>query len=109
MDSIMAFVASFPIFTVATGLIFLIYWVYAFFIVYHLTRFGIGPVPKLFALVFLFGALMLFSLTLLAYSRIDTVEIFSAIMRAAFGFSTGGLQNYLRLPEIVLPSLSPLP
>lgn len=42
------------------GLIFIIYWLYVFVIIYHLTRFGVGPRPKVVAFVFFIGAVVLF-------------------------------------------------
>ena len=39
---------------VAVGFIY--YIIQSFFIIYHLTRFGIGPKPKLLALIFVAGS-----------------------------------------------------
>ena len=41
------------------------------FIVYHLTRFGIGSRPKFIALVFLVGSVILFSLFIIGASQFD--------------------------------------
>ena len=49
----------------------LIYWVPSFFIIYHLTRFGIGTRPKLIALIFFIGSIILFSIFIISASRLD--------------------------------------
>jgi hypothetical protein len=88
MSDLLPFVSGLPLFSIALGLFFFLYWTSAFFVVYHLTRFGIGPVPKLFALVFLLGSMLLFSMTMLAYARVD----FSAL--------GGSLRDGLHLPGV---------
>ncbi len=55
----------------ALGLATLIYWVFAFTIIYHLVRFGIGKTPKKLASVFLVGTVALFSLSILLFSLVD--------------------------------------
>ena len=67
-----------PFKTILAGLLFLIYWVQAFFIVYHLIRFGIGPKPKITALVFFIGSIFL------------TMVIFTVLGQFAFDFSGAG-------------------
>ncbi len=42
-----------------------------FFIFYHFTRFGIGTLPKRLAALFLVGAVILFSISLLFFSTLD--------------------------------------
>ncbi len=54
-------------------LVFIIHTVYTFITTYHLARFGVGALPKLFALIYvcvscvllliLFAAIMLFDIT----------------------------------------------
>lgn len=56
---------------VAVAVLFFIFWVVAFIILYHLTRFGIGVQPKKFAAIFLFVSLALFCVALLLYANID--------------------------------------
>ncbi|MEK7217461.1 MAG: hypothetical protein AAB374_01640 [Patescibacteria group bacterium] len=62
---------SIPFFGIAIVFISLVYWIPAFFIVYHLTRFGIGSRPKFIALVFLVGSVILFSLFIIGASQFD--------------------------------------
>ncbi len=50
----------------------LIYWTGAFFILYHLIRFGVGNQPKKIALLFLAGSLVL--------SIITTLFLYQAII-----------------------------
>jgi len=52
-------------------LAFCVYWLNAFFIIYHLTRFGIGTYPKLIALVFFAGSVALFAAVLITFGRMD--------------------------------------
>ncbi len=47
------------------------FWLMVFFIFYHLTRFGIGTLPKRLAALFLVGAVTLFSIALLFFTQID--------------------------------------
>lgn len=62
---------SIPFLGIAIVFLALLYWVPAFFIVYHLTRFGVGPRPKFIALVFLVGSVLLFSMFIITVSRLD--------------------------------------
>ena len=55
--------------------VFLIYWGYVFVIIYHLVRFGVGPKPKLFAMIFLAGAVILFTTALYTYARVDFTNL----------------------------------
>jgi hypothetical protein len=43
-----------------------VYWMGGFAILYHLIRFGIGTLPKQFALIFFIGSLLLFCLFVVA-------------------------------------------
>jgi hypothetical protein len=47
------------------------YWIIAFIILYHLTRFGVGVQPKRFAAVFLFGSIILFAIALISFASIN--------------------------------------
>lgn len=49
----------------------LLYLWYAFSIVYHLIRFGIGTQPKTLALIFFIGSIIIFAAAITAYLRID--------------------------------------
>lgn len=60
-----------PFFGIAIVFLALVYWVPTFFIIYHLTRFGIGSRPKFLALVFLVGSVILFSLFIIRASQLD--------------------------------------
>lgn len=53
------------------GLVFFTYWIIVFVILYHLTRFGIGVVPKRLAAVFLFGSVALFGISIALFMNID--------------------------------------
>lgn len=48
----------------------LIYWVGAYFMLYHLIRFGVGNQPKKIALVFLSGSLLLSIIATLFFAQI---------------------------------------
>jgi hypothetical protein len=60
-------------------IISLLYLWYVFSIIYHLIRFGIGVEPKLLALVFFIGSVLLFVLALFALSQINWDEILKFI------------------------------
>lgn len=47
------------------------YWGVVFIILYHLTRFGIGVQPKRLAATFLFGSMVLFSVSVILRVNID--------------------------------------
>jgi hypothetical protein len=59
------------IFNILVALIFIVYWVVVFVILYHLARFGIGVQPKRFAAIFLFGSVVLFCVSIIAYLSVD--------------------------------------
>jgi len=59
--------------------LFIAFLWYAFVIVYHFIRFGIGIPPKVFALVFFIGAFTLFSYATSAYGKIDWQAMFDFI------------------------------
>jgi hypothetical protein len=48
----------------------MVYWLGAFFIMYHLIRFGVGNQPKKIALLFLCGSLILSIITTLFFAQI---------------------------------------
>lgn len=76
MELVIALVEKIPVFPILFGILFLFYWLQVFFIIYHLVRFGIGPAPKLMALIFFTGAALLVGITFIAYSRIDFAGLF---------------------------------
>ena len=48
-----------------------LYWIFNFIIFYHLTRFGIGTLPKKLAAVFLLGSVGLFSFSVMLFENIN--------------------------------------
>lgn len=48
------------------------FWLVAFVILYHLSRFGVGTLPKKLAALFLVGGLVLFTVSVIAYYNLDT-------------------------------------
>jgi uncharacterized membrane protein len=69
-----ALFGSIPYSTVFAVFLLLVYWTQAFFILYHLVRFGIGSAPKILALVFVLGSVVLFIATFVFYSQIDITQ-----------------------------------
>lgn len=68
----------FPIQTIANlavVVIFIIFWITAFVILYHLTRFGVGTMPKKLSALFLIGAVLIFSTSVLLFSKLDLTAI----------------------------------
>lgn len=57
--------------SIVAGVISIIFWLTSFIILYHLTRFGIGTLPKKLSALFLIGAVGLFSISFLIYAGID--------------------------------------
>ena len=55
----MTFLSSINVPFIALALVILIFWVMAFIIIYHLIRFGVGRAPKIVALVFFIGSLVI--------------------------------------------------
>jgi hypothetical protein len=60
-----------PFGKIIIGAFFLFYWAQAFFIVYHLVRFGVGTKPKLVALIYFAGAILLYTVVSNGISQID--------------------------------------
>lgn len=63
------------------------YWVYAFVILYHLTRFGVGVQPKKFALFFLIGSALLFFVSVLIFATIDVSATITQITKLLQSFN----------------------
>ena len=59
------------IFTIFAGLGMFFFWLFAFIILYHLLRFGVGTQPKKFALIFLFGSVALFMASMTFFVQVD--------------------------------------
>lgn len=64
------------IFNILAGVILLIYWGTAFVILYHFSRFGIGVQPKKFAIIFLFGSVILSAAAVILFMRIEISSLF---------------------------------
>lgn len=60
-------------------ILLLIYWIFAFIILYHLIRFGVGSMPKLSALIYFIGSLVLFFVVVIAYARVNATGLFDAL------------------------------
>lgn len=57
-------------------LVFLaIYFWYAFCVIYHFIRFGVGGKPKILALCFFLGSFFFFAVILILYRQINWDEI----------------------------------
>lgn len=67
-----------PLLFFAFVLVFFIW--YAFAIIYHLIRFGIGVTPKIIALIFLAGSLALFNAVMISYTRVNWGELIRFIV-----------------------------
>ena len=67
---------SIPFWGIIVVFFSIVYWVLSFFIIYHLTRFGIGARPKLIALIFFIGSIVLFSIFIISASRLDLNTLF---------------------------------
>ena len=75
MNFVLSFVEHFPFGLVAGLFVFALYWLAAFFIIYHLVRFGIGPRPKLLAFIFVIGSAILFGLVITSYTTINVADL----------------------------------
>ena len=51
--------------------LFLGFWLFSFVVLYHLTRFGVGVLPKKLSVVFLIGAVSLFSWSIVCFVGLD--------------------------------------
>lgn len=60
---------------ILAGAAFAIYWIVAFVILYHLSRFGIGTQPKKFAAAFLFGSVALSAAAIILYMQTDLISL----------------------------------
>ncbi|MEO8637769.1 MAG: hypothetical protein ABI430_02620 [Candidatus Taylorbacteria bacterium] len=59
--------------------ILLIYWGFAFTIIYHLTRFGIGVQPKRISAVYFLGTVMLFIFAALLSTTVNVSGLSSRL------------------------------
>jgi len=60
-------------------ILIVVYVLFVFFIIYHLIRFGIGVKPKITALFFFFGSLLILILLIWTWSQINWDEILKLI------------------------------
>ena len=81
-----------PFMEILLGLGLAVYWTNAFSIVYHLTRFGVGPKPKILALVFFAGSFALFGIAAVLYSRVDLADTFRMLFERAIPTGSGFLR-----------------
>lgn len=51
--------------------VILLYSIFAFFLIYHLARFGVGPAPKLAAFIFFIGSIILVLIAVIAFFSSD--------------------------------------
>ncbi len=66
-----------------------VYWTNAFFIIYHLTRFGVGPKPKILALVFFAGSFALFGIAAALYGQVDLTDAFRTLFERVLSTDFG--------------------
>ncbi len=64
----------------ALAFLALTYWAFAYILLYHLTRFGVGTLPKRIAAIFLLGSFVLISFLMLALSQVDVTSILATIL-----------------------------
>lgn len=57
--------------------VFLAFWSAAFAVFYHLTRFGVGILPKRLSALFLIGAMLIFAISIVLYQKVDLTTILS--------------------------------
>lgn len=92
-DNIVTAFPTIPFGPLLFGLVLVIYWGFSFFIVYHLVRFGIGPKPKFFALVFFLGSICLFLIAYRNFTILDLPAIFKNLKEH-------GLNWNIQLPDL---------
>lgn len=67
----MDFVSPKLIFTAIVLVALLLYWIFNFIILYHLSRFGIGTQPKKMAVIFFLGFVCLFFVSIMLFAGLD--------------------------------------
>ncbi len=75
MSSFLSFLMQIPALLILELLFFVVCVVYAFCIMYHLTRFGIGANPKLLSLIFFVGFCILFVSMFTLFNQVDSNTI----------------------------------
>ncbi len=86
----MEFVSVKLIVTVIILVFFLVYWMYDFVMLYHLTRFGIGTQPKKLAAVFLLGSIVLVIISAALFANLHTASVKTRLQN----FGTGLLGQF---------------
>lgn len=76
MESVFPFNILLPLLAVV---LILGYWTFAFFILYHLLRFGVGVKPKIVGVIFILGSIVLFGLSIIFSFGLDFGVIFNNI------------------------------
>ncbi len=79
MNQIFNFLSNFNLKLIILLAILFFYFWYAFSIIYHLIRFGIGTQPKIISLIFFLGSFLMFVLVINSYFRVDLQNIFNPI------------------------------
>lgn len=64
-------------FYILVVILYITFWVMAFVILYHLTRFGVGVQPKKVAATFLLGAVTLFCASIFLLASLDISTLLS--------------------------------
>lgn len=77
MDSVSSIVGDLPLLILVVALV--AYWVLAYFLLYHLTRFGVGTEPKLVSFVFLLGSIALTIITIIIYVQMGHSVLNSSV------------------------------
>lgn len=76
-----------PIIVVIILVLFLAFWIFNFIIIYHLTRFGVGTLPKKLSVLFLLGSVALFFSSVVFFANIDTAGLKSQLERLGGNFA----------------------
>jgi hypothetical protein len=102
MDNFQSIFINFPILTIFLTFVIFFYWIWAFIIIYHLVRFGVGINPKIIAMIFFIGSMLLFMITVSAFNQINLSDL-------AANFNILNILNIdtvIRIPNISLPQLN---
>ena len=62
------FLQDLPLIVLVCALV--LYWVLAYFLLYHLNRFGVGPKPKVASFIFLLGSIALTVAVIIIYVQL---------------------------------------
>lgn len=70
MSQGVSFLQELPLIILVLALV--AYWVGAYFLLYHMTRFGVGSKPKLASFIFLLGSIALTIILVIIYAQIGS-------------------------------------